>query len=137
MAYNKQNFESGQILTASHLNNMEKDDIKRSLISFGYRINPNTNGKLFLPLRRRVLYTVCSFPEQSEKQKFFCSSLNASACSAPLKSLLSCMATETSFSPPTEQRYNTLDFACRKIVCQKEIFSFWISTCADCCVYTN
>lgn len=26
---------------------MEKDDIKRSLISFGYRINPNTNGKLF------------------------------------------------------------------------------------------
>ncbi len=31
---------------------------------------------------------------------------------------------QTSFSPPTEQRYNTLDFACRKIVCQRRFSPF-------------
>ena len=31
---------------------------------------------------------------------------------------------QTSFSPPTEQRYNTLDFAYRKIVCQRRFSPF-------------
>ena len=31
---------------------------------------------------------------------------------------------QTYFSPPTEQRYNTLDFACRKIVCQRRSSPF-------------
>ena len=31
---------------------------------------------------------------------------------------------QPSFSPPPEQRYNTLDFACRKIVCQRRFSPF-------------
>jgi hypothetical protein len=61
------------------------------------------------------LYTVCSFSAQVKK--LLVTARNFSPVLLPLKGVLP-RGRHHPFSRQTEQRYNTLDFACGKIVCQ-------------------